>query len=142
MESNLELWIKQGYYKRYTSPKVNMYVTDPTYSYEALVIKILTNNYSMLEEFEGFYLYGPEVSGLRYFDIEKKRNQNQLLIQMSSINQFKYYNFDVDRADWPSLFGEAQNYWKEYLAFEDKMTRTFRKKFVLALIIIWQPIYS
>jgi hypothetical protein len=26
----------------------------------------------MLEEFEGFYLYGPEVSGLRYFDIEKK----------------------------------------------------------------------
>jgi hypothetical protein len=58
-------------YKRYTSPKVNMYVTDPTYSYEAY--KILTNNfYSMLEEFEGFYLYGPEVSGLRYFDIEKK----------------------------------------------------------------------
>jgi hypothetical protein len=30
----------------------------------------------MLEEFEGFYLYGPEVSC--YFDIEKKRNQNQL----------------------------------------------------------------
>jgi hypothetical protein len=27
----------------------------------------------MLEEFEGFYLYGPEVSGLRYFDIEKKK---------------------------------------------------------------------
>jgi hypothetical protein len=21
---------------------------------------------------------------------------------------------DVDRADWPSLFGEAQNYWKEF----------------------------
>jgi hypothetical protein len=31
--------------------EINMYVTDPTYSYEALVIKILTNNfYSMLEE--------------------------------------------------------------------------------------------
>jgi hypothetical protein len=45
----------------------------------------------MLEEFEGFYLYGPEVSGLRYFDIEKKKKSNQLLIQMSSINQFKYY---------------------------------------------------
>jgi hypothetical protein len=44
----------------------------------------------MLEEFEGFYLYGPEVSGLRYFDIEKKK-RNQNLTQMSSINQFKYY---------------------------------------------------
>jgi hypothetical protein len=59
-------------YKRYTK-KVNMYVTDPTYSYEALVIKILTNNfYSMLEEFEGFYLYGPEVSGLRYLILRRK----------------------------------------------------------------------
>jgi hypothetical protein len=49
-----------------------MYVTDPTYSYEALVI-ILTNNfYSMLEEFEGFYLYGPEVSGLRYLILRRK----------------------------------------------------------------------
>jgi hypothetical protein len=37
---------------------------------------------------------------------------------MSSINRFKITtNFGrVDRADWPSLFGEAQNYWKEYLA--------------------------
>jgi hypothetical protein len=37
MESNLEIMDKKGkvIYKRYTSPKVNMYVTDPTYSYEA-----------------------------------------------------------------------------------------------------------
>jgi hypothetical protein len=68
-----------------------MYVTDPTYSYEALVKKILTNNfYSMLEEFEGFYLYGP-VSGLRYFDIEEKEIKINLIL--SSINQFKYYYF-------------------------------------------------
>jgi hypothetical protein len=40
MESNLEIMDKTGkVIKRYTSPKVNMYVTDPTYSYEALVIK-------------------------------------------------------------------------------------------------------
>jgi hypothetical protein len=48
-----------------------MYVTDPTYSYEALVIKYWLI-ISMLEEFEGFYLYGPEVSGLRYYWEEKK----------------------------------------------------------------------
>jgi hypothetical protein len=37
MESNLEIMDKTGkvIYKRYA--KVNMYVTDPTYSYEALV---------------------------------------------------------------------------------------------------------
>jgi hypothetical protein len=35
---------------------------------------------------------------------------------------------DVDRADWPSLFGEAQNYWKEYLAFEDKNDEDLQKK--------------
>jgi hypothetical protein len=36
---------------------------------------------------------------------------------------------DVDRADWPSLFGEAQNYWKEFLAFEDKNDEDLQKKF-------------
>jgi hypothetical protein len=45
---------------------------------------------------------------------------------MSSINQFKYYHFSrCDRADWPSLFGEAQNYWKEY---EDKNDEDLQKK--------------
>jgi hypothetical protein len=80
MESNLEIMDKTGkvIYKRYTA-KVNMYVTDPTYSYEALVIKFDYNFYSMLEEFEGFYLYGPEVSGLRYFDIEKKKSKSTLI---------------------------------------------------------------
>jgi hypothetical protein len=74
MESNLEIMDKTGkvIYKRYTHIKVNMYVTDPTYSYEALVIKILTNNfYSMLEEFEGFYLYGPEFQVC--VDIERRK---------------------------------------------------------------------
>jgi hypothetical protein len=52
-----------------------MYVTDPTYSYEALVI-LTYNFYSMLEEFEGFYLYGPEISGLRYLYWEKKKSKS------------------------------------------------------------------
>jgi hypothetical protein len=80
MESNLELWIKQArLFIKGIQAKVNMYVTDPTYSYEALVIKFDYNFYSMLEEFEGFYLYGPEVSGLRYFDIEKKKSKSTLI---------------------------------------------------------------
>ena len=133
MESNLEIMDKTGkvIYKRYTSPKVNMYVTDPTYSYEALVIKILTNNfYSMLEEFEGFYLYGPEVSGLRYFDIEKKKKSKSTFNpdEFNQSVQVLPTLVDVDRADWPSLFGEAQKYWKEYVAFEDKNDEDLQKK--------------
>jgi hypothetical protein len=31
----------------------------------------------------------------------------------------------VSRADWPGLFGEAQNYWKEY---EDKNDEDLQKK--------------
>jgi hypothetical protein len=39
----LRLWIKQArLFIKEVTPKVNMYVTDPTYSYEALVIKKLT----------------------------------------------------------------------------------------------------
>ncbi|MFV8351492.1 hypothetical protein [Flavobacterium sp. XS2P14] len=133
MESNLEIMDKTGkvIYKRYTTPKVNLYVTDPTYSYEALVIRILnTNFYSMLQEFEGFYLYGPEVSGLRYFDIEKKKKSKSTFNpdEFNQSVQVLPTLVDVDRADWPSLFGEAQKYWTEFLAFEDKNDEDIQKK--------------
>ncbi|MFN7100141.1 MAG: hypothetical protein ACK4M4_07185 [Flavobacterium sp.] len=133
MESNLEIMDKTGkvIYKRYTTPKVNLYITDPTYSYEALVIRILnTNFYSMLQEFEGFYLYGPAVSGLRYFDIEKKKKSKSTFNpdEFNQSVQVLPTLVDVDRADWPSLFGEAQKYWKEFLAFEDKNDEDMQKK--------------
>ena len=133
MESNLEIMDKTGkvIYKRYSTPKVNMYVTDPTYSYESLVTRILTTNfYSMLQEFEGFYLYGPEVTGLRYFDIEKKKKSKSTFNpeEFNQSVQVLPTLVDVNRADWPSLFGEAQNYWKEFLAFEDKNDEDIQKK--------------
>ncbi|KVV13557.1 hypothetical protein ACRASX_05410 [Flavobacterium sp. TMP13] len=133
LESNLEILDKTGklIYKRYTTPKVNMYVVNPTDTYEALAYKILTDNfYSMIEEFEGFYLYGPKITGLRYFDIEKKKKSK------SSFNAEEYNQsvqvlptlVDVDREDWPTLFGEAQKYWEEFLTFEDKSDEDLAKK--------------
>lgn len=133
MESNLEIMDKTGktIYKRYTTPKVNMYVTDSNYSFENLVIQILNKNfYSMLEEFEGFYLYGPQISRLKYYDVEKKKKSK------SSFNPEEFNQsvqvlptlVDVDRENWASLFGEAQNYWKGFLNFEDKDDEDLQKK--------------
>lgn len=133
LESSLEIMDKTGktIYKRYTSPKVNMYVTNPTDTYEGLMYKILTNNfYTMLKEFEGFYLYGPEINGLKYFDVEKKKKSK------SDFNPEEFNQsvqvlptlVDVDRENWGELFGEAQKYWKEFLNFEDKKDEDLQKK--------------
>jgi hypothetical protein len=35
---------------------------------------------------------------------------------------------DVDRENWLDLFGEAQNYWKEFVAFQDKEDEDLAKK--------------
>lgn len=125
LESNLEITDKSGkvIYKRFTTPKVCMYVTNPTETYENLTYKILTDNfYSMIEEFEGFYLYGPKITKLRYSDIEKKKKSkstfnieeyNQSLQVMPTL-------VDVDRENWGDLFGEAQKFWKDLVNFQDK----------------------
>lgn len=133
MESNIEIMDKTGklIYKRYTTPKVSMYVTDSNYSFESLVIQILNKNfYSMLEEFEGFYLYGPQISGLRYYDVEKKKKSKSAFNpeEFNQSVQVLPTLIDVDRENWPSLFGEAQNYWKGFLAFEDKDDEDLQKK--------------
>ena len=132
-ESNLEILDKSGkvIYKRYTTPKVCMYVTNPTETYENLTYKILTDNfYNMLQEFEGFYLYGPQIDKLKYSDIEKKKKSkskfnteefNQSVQVLPTLE-------DVDRENWQALFGEAQNYWKEFTAFEDKEDEDLAKK--------------
>ncbi|WP_026727146.1 hypothetical protein [Flavobacterium denitrificans] len=133
LESNLEITDKNGkvIYKRYTTPKVCMYVINPSETYDNLTYKILTDNfYSMLEEFEGFYLYGPKITKLKYAELEKKKKSkstfnldefNQSLAVMPTL-------VDVDRENWGGLFGEAQTYWKELVNFQDKDDEDLAKK--------------
>jgi hypothetical protein len=45
--------------------------------------------------------------------LRRKRNQNQLNPEFNQSVRITTL-VDVDRADWPSLFREAQNYWKEF----------------------------
>nr|WP_315155100.1 hypothetical protein [uncultured Flavobacterium sp.] len=132
-ESNLEILDKSGkvIYKRYTTPKVCMYVTNPTETYENLTYKILTDNfYNMLQEFEGFYLYGPQIGKLKYSDIEKKK-KSKSAFNAEEFNQSVQVLptlVDVDRENWGDLFGEAQKYWLEYVNFQDKEDEDLAKK--------------
>ncbi|MEN2414376.1 hypothetical protein [Flavobacterium mesophilum] len=133
LESNLEITDKTGkvIYKRYTTPKVCMYVINPSETYDNLTYKILTDNfYSMIEEFEGFYLYGPKITKMRYSDLEKKKKSkstfnideyNQSLQVMPTL-------VDVDRENWGDLFGEAQKFWKELVNFQDKNDEDLAKQ--------------
>lgn len=133
LESNLEILDKSGkvIYKRYTTPKVCMYVTNPTETYENLTYKILTDNfYNMIQEFEGFYLYGPQIDKLKYSDIEKKK-KSKSAFNVDEFNQSVQVLptlEDVDRENWGDLFGEAQKYWLEYVNFQDKEDEDLAKK--------------
>ncbi|WP_230392471.1 hypothetical protein [Flavobacterium sp. LC2016-01] len=133
LESNLEITDKTGkvIYKRYTTPKVCMYVTNPSETYENLTYKILTDNfYSMIEEFEGFYLYGPKIEKLKYTDLEKKK-KSKSTFNVDEFNQSVQVLptlVDVDRENWGDLFGEAQKYWLEYVNFQDKEDEDLAKK--------------
>jgi len=132
-ESNLEISDKSGkvIYKRYTTPKVCMYVTNPTETYANLTYRILTDNfYNMLQEFEGFYLYGPQIDKLKYSDIEKKK-KSKSAFNAEEFNQSVQVLptlVDVDRENWGGLFGEAQKYWLEYVNFQDKEDEDLAKK--------------
>ncbi|KAF2336286.1 hypothetical protein [Flavobacterium daemonense] len=132
MESNLEIFDKTGklIYKRYTTPKVCMFVIDPKETYDNLTYKILTDNfYSMMEEFEAFYLYGPKITNLRYSDLEKKK-KSKSTFNIDEYNQSLQVLptlVDVDRENWADLFGEAQKYWKELVNFEDKADEDLAK---------------
>lgn len=133
LESNLEITDKSGkvIYKRYTTPKVCMYVTNPTETYENLTYKILTDNfYNMFQEFEGFYLYGPKIEKLKYSDLEKKK-KSKSTFNVDEFNQSVQVLptlVDVDRENWGDLFGEAQKYWIEYVNFQDKEDEDLAKK--------------
>ncbi|WP_347051638.1 hypothetical protein [Flavobacterium olei] len=133
LESNLEITDKSGkvIYKRYTTPKVCMYVTNPTETYENLTYKILTDNfYNMFQEFEGFYLYGPKIEKLKYSDLEKKK-KSKSTFNVDEFNQSVQVLptlVDVDRENWGDLFGEAQKYWMEYVNFQDKDDEDLAKK--------------
>ena len=133
LESNLEISDKSGkvIYKRYTTPKVCMYVTNPTETYERLSYKIVNDNFNaMIAEFEGFYLYGPAISNLKYVDIEKKKKSKSKFNtdEFNTSVQVLPNLMDVDRENWLDLFGEAQNYWKEFVAFQDKEDEDLAKK--------------
>lgn len=133
LESNLEITDKTGkvIYKRYTTPKICMYVTNPSETYENLTYKILTDNfYSMIQEFEGFYLYGPKIEKLKYSDIEKKK-KSKSTFNVDEFNQSVQVLptlVDVDRENWGDLFGEAQKYWLEFVNFQDKEDEDLAKK--------------
>lgn len=133
LESNLEITDNAGkvIYKRYTTPKVCMYVTNPSETYENLTYKILTDNfYNMLQEFEGFYLYGPKIEKLKYSDLEKKK-KSKSTFNVDEFNQSVQVLptlVDVDRENWGDLFGEAQKYWMEYVNFQDKDDEDLAKK--------------
>ena len=133
LESNLEISDKSGkvIYKRYTTPKVCMYVTNPTETYERLSYKIVNDNFNaMIAEFEGFYLYGPAISNLKYVDIEKKKKSKSKFNtdEFNTSVQVLPNLVDVDRENWLDLFGDAQNYWKEFVAFQDKEDEDLAKK--------------
>lgn len=133
LESNLEISDKSGkvIYKRYTTPKVCMYVTNPSETYENLTYKIVNDNFNaMMAEFEGFYLYGPAINKLKYVDLEKKK-KSKSTFNVDEFNQSVQVLptlVDVDRENWADLFGEAQKYWKEFVAYQDKEDEDLAKK--------------
>lgn len=124
VESNVEIRDKSDklIYKRYFTPKVAMYVTDPGVSYGTLVTRIILVNYrSLIDEFESYYLNGPYLSNLRYFEAEK-RKKSKSTFNAEEFNQsvavFPTLN-DVNRENWPVLFEESQKYWKELVEYKD-----------------------
>ncbi|KQX08756.1 hypothetical protein [Flavobacterium sp. Root420] len=133
LESNLEISDKSGkvIYKRYTTPKVCMFVTNPSDTYDNLAFKILSDNFNaMIAEFEGFYLYGPAINKLKYVDLEKKK-KSKSTFNVDEFNQSVQVLptlVDVDRENWADLFGEAQKYWLEYVNFQDKEDEDLAKK--------------
>ncbi|GAB2598087.1 hypothetical protein [Spirosoma areae] len=124
MESNLEIKDKNGQviYKRYTTPKLNMYVVDPEMTYDQLANRILSSNFqSLIAEFDAFYLYGPVLNDLRYFSVEKGR-KSKSPFNAEEFNQSVQVLptlVDVDRENWSGLFGEAQTYWKTLVNYTD-----------------------
>lgn len=124
MESNLEIRDNNDklIYKRYFTPKVAMYVTDPGVSYGTLAtLIILTNFRSLIDEFESYYLSGPYLSNLKYVEAEK-RKKSKSVFNVEEFNQsvavFPTLN-DVARNNWPTLFEESQKYWKGFIEYKD-----------------------
>ena len=132
MESNLVIQDNTGkeIYRRYFIPTVRMFVTDPEYPYEKLVQQLLADNFNaLIAEFSAFYLYGPVLGDLRYFKAEKGRKSKSAFNAdefNQSVEVFPTL-INVDRANWPSLFGEAQTYWKSLVAYSDPKDEDVQK---------------
>lgn len=124
MESNLEIKDKEGkvIFQRYFPPKVNLFVTDGDVTYERLLHAILANNFRLLlSEFDAYYLYGPAIKDLRYFEVEKaKKSKSDFNVEeFNKSAQVLPASVDVDRSGWPGLFSEAQGYWKKLLTYTE-----------------------
>lgn len=133
METNLEIKDKDGklIYKRYFPPKVNLFVTDPDVSYERLLHSILANNFkSLISEFDDYYLYGPQMNNLRYFEVEKSK-KSKSDFNAEEFNQSVQVLpalVDVDRANWEGLFSEAQKYWGTLVNFTEPKDEGLQKR--------------
>ena len=132
MEANLEIQDKTGkiIYKRYHAPKVNMFVTDVGVLYEDLVNRIIISNYnSLFEEFESYYLYGPSLNGLRYFEAKKKKkSKSEMNVEEFNQSVAAFTTLiDVDRENWGSLFDESQKYWKSLMEYKDEKDDDLQK---------------
>ena len=124
LESNLEIQDKDGkvIYKRYSIPKVKMFVTDPGYGYERLAYGIVRADFrALIDEFETYYLYSPNIR-LEYFDVKKKKKSKSTfnVEEFNQSSQVFAALIDVDRDNWAGLFGEAEKYWKTLVEFTDE----------------------
>lgn len=124
IESNMEVLDKAGkpIYKRYATPKVVKYVVPVGSGFQKLAGFVLETNFDALSaEFNATYLYGPTFPKLQFARVEKSKSSK------SGFNEKEFNQSvavfpavaDVDRANWPELFGEAQKYWKGLTEFTD-----------------------
>lgn len=133
IESNVEIKDKDGklIFQRFFPPKVNLFVTDPQDTYEILVRVILENNFKFLiSEFDSYYLYGPVLKDLRYFEIEKAKKSKSDFNAEEFNQSIKVFPtlIDVDRSNWPGLFSEAQTYWKKFLNYTEPKDEGLQKR--------------
>jgi len=134
LESNIEVKNKEGVviYKRYTTPNVKMYVTNPeelNYNYGKLAYRIIQGDiFKLMGEFNSYYLYGPNII-LDYSEVTKKKKSKSAFNadEFNQSSQVFEAVPDVDRENWEGLFGEAQKYWKGLVEYVDEADEDLQK---------------
>jgi hypothetical protein len=133
-ESNIEVRNKEGVviYTRYTTPNVKMYVTNPeelNYNYGQLAYRIIAEDiYRLMDEFDSYYLYGPNMK-IDYSEVSKKKKSKSTFNaeEFNQSSQVFEAVPDVDRENWVGLFGEAQKYWKGLVEYTDEADEDLQK---------------